>query len=142
MGYNLAKRKMKKKLIKFFIVVLMLVGVITPLAIKATNAKNQTNSFINSKGYYISATFEATEDNWKCRIYLKYDGTFLMSEREGRDRNTTTGTYSLSNEITKGGQASVSFYVDGEYQGGATLAWPMEQDMMLFMNGFTFNKVY
>ena len=137
----MAKRKMKKTLFKLILAILLLGGYLTPLAIKAINV-NDKPSCLLSKGNYITATFEAEEDDWKCRIYLKYDGTFLMSEKEGRDRTTTSGTYSLSDEITRGGQVYVSFYVDGEYQGRATLVWPLQQDMMLLMNGYTFNKVY
>ena len=139
MGYNLANRKMNKCL-KTFLVFLMFLGTLTP-ALLATNNVNSSFKQIYVTGNYISGVFKATDDNWSCVITLKSDGTFVMVQREGRDVDTTTGTYTLSDNVYKGGQAALNLYSNGSRIGSGLLAWPEQDGLCIILEGYVFYKL-
>lgn len=139
MEYNLAKNKMRKYLFLLTIVSLFL-GVLMPLSSNASVVNNDNTAVINDGGYF-SGVFKATDDDWSCVITFKSDGSFVMVEREGQEVEPTVyGTYSLTDKIVRGQMSDINLYVNGEYIGGARLAWPLEEDMCLILDGYVFKK--
>ena len=50
------------------------------------------------------------------------------------------GGYSISDEIIKGSVSTIVFLIDGESIGEAVVAWPLEDDLCLIINGVVFKK--
>ena len=102
---------------------------------------NQSLTITNSNGNCISGNFVAREDGHIIgSLLLRSDCTFRMVERDGYDVTTTDGTYSIDDNISRGQMTSINFYVNGRSQGSATLAWPEEEGLCIFINGYIFRK--
>lgn len=50
------------------------------------------------------------------------------------------GGYSITDTINKGGISTIVFYIDGESIGEAVVAWPLEGDLCLVINGVVLNR--
>ena len=118
----------------------MLFGAFTPSLI-ANNYDNNSSVDFNFEGYYISGLFKVTDGDWSCVITLKSDGTFTMVQREGRDIESTSGTYTLSDNVSKGEQAELKLYSNGNLIGTGLLAWPMEERLCIIMEGYVLYKM-
>ena len=130
---------MKKKL--FFIALsIFLVAGINSFASKTSN-NNQTSALSYYNGNCISGNFVAREDGHIIgSLLLRSDCTFRMVEKDGYDVTTTDGTYRIDGNITRGQMADIEFFVNGRSQGTATIAWPEEQGLRIFINGYVFEK--
>lgn len=133
-----------KKYIKAFVLVVVMVMGIQVLPISAASEKNKGDKPItisNESRGCISGVFKATEDNWSGTLSLYSNCTFRFIDREGRDIQTTDGTYSMDGDIYPGATAQITFYVGGQNYGRATIAWPTEEGLQVWMNGYTFYKI-
>ena len=130
---------MKKKL--FFIALsIFLVTGINTFASKISE-NNQTLADSYNTGNCISGNFVAREDGHIIgSLLLRSDCTFRMVEKDGYDVTTTDGTYRIDGNITRGQMADIEFFVNGRSQGTATIAWPEEQGLRIFINGYVFEK--
>jgi hypothetical protein len=138
MEYNLAKLKMKKKLLFIALSVFLLAGINSFAAQKNDNNQQLT---ITNNGNCISGNFIAREDGRIVgSLLLRSDCTFRMVERDGYDVTTTDGTYSIEGNISRGQMADIEFFVNGRSQGTARLAWPEEEGLCIFINGYIFRK--
>lgn len=142
MGYNLASEKMKKWLNKLILMALMVMGLqVSPVSLASENNNDEPIAFCKVSNKCISGVFRATEDNWTGTLALYSDCTFRFTDREGRDIQTTDGTYTMDGDIYPGAIAHITFYVGGENYGAATIAWPTEEGLQVWMNGYTFYKI-
>ena len=143
MGYNLAKEKMKKNLLKGLLMTLIVVGSLfamaTPLNAKG-NMESPTEVTSNSEGC-ISGVFVAEEDGHIVgTITLNSNCTFKLVDRSDGYVTTTSGTYSIDGAISRGQMADITFYVDGRSMGTTRRAWPEDEGLCIFMNGYVFRK--
>lgn len=143
MGYNLAKEKMKKNLLKGLLMTLIVVGSLfamaTPLNAKG-NMESPTEVTSNSEGC-ISGVFVAEEDGHIVgTITLNSNCTFKLVDRSDGYVTTTSGTYSIDGAISRGQMADITFYVDGRSMGTTRIAWPEDEGLCIFMNGYVFRK--
>ena len=143
MGYNLAKEKMKKNLLKGLLMTLIVVGSLfamaTPLNAKG-NMESPTEVTSNSEGC-ISGVFVAEEDGHIIgTITLNSNCTFKLVDRSDGYVTTTSGTYSIDGAISRGQMADITFYVDGRSMGTTRIAWPEDEGLCIFMNGYVFRK--
>lgn len=130
---------MKKKLLFIALSFFMVVG-ISAFAVEV-NDDNQSLTITNSNGNCISGNFIAREDGHIIgSLLLRSDCTFRMVERDGYDVTTTDGTYSIDGNISRGQMADIEFFVNGRSQGTARIAWPEEQGLCIFINGYVFEK--
>ena len=143
MGYNLAKEKMKKNLLKGLLMTLIVVGSLfamaTPLNAKG-NMESPTEVTSNSEGC-ISGVFVAEEDGHIVgTITLNSKCTFKLVDRSDGYVTITSGTYSIDGAISRGQMADITFYVDGRSMGTTRIAWPEDEGLCIFMNGYVFRK--
>lgn len=144
MGYNLAKEKMKKQLLTSVLAILMVVGATFSSAYATTETKCDNESPVAvsiNKEACISGNFIAREDGHIIgSLLLRSDCTFRMVERDDYDVTTTDGTYLIDGNISRGQMADIEFFVNGCSQGTARMAWPEEQGLCIFINGYVFEK--
>ena len=135
---------MKKKISIIALAVFLIVGAALSTAFAASETKLDEESPIIvscEKESCISGVFRATEDNWTGTLSLYSDCTFRFIDREGRDIQTTDGIYSMDGYIYPGTTARIRLFVGGENYGTATIAWPTEEGLQVWMNGYTFYKI-
>lgn len=133
---------MKKILLLSFLVLIM-AGIQVSPALASVGNDRSKNSFVFSveTNSCIAGIFEAREDDWTGKLALWSNCTFKFVEREGREINTTEGTYSIDGDVAPGQIATITFYVNGRNYGQATIAWPLEEGLQVWMNGYTFTKI-
>ena len=130
---------MKRKLFLIALSVFMVAGINSFATSKSGNKQPNTVSINN--GNCISGNFIAREDGRIIgSLLLKSDCTFRMVERDDYDVTTTDGTYSIDDRISRGSMTTINFYVNGRSIGSATLAWPEEEGLCVFINGYIFRK--
>jgi hypothetical protein len=130
---------MKKKLL-FIVLSVFLVAGINSFAAKISD-NNQPFTLACNNGNCISGNFVAREDGHIIgSLLLRSDCTFRMVERDSHDVTTTDGTYSIDGNISRGQMADIEFFVNGRSQGTARLAWPEEEGLCIFINGYIFRK--
>lgn len=131
---------MKKLLL---VVILVLTGIrVSPTLASTECAENKESVLLSiEKSSCISGVFKATEDDWTGMLSLWSDCTFKFVEREGRNIDSTEGTYTVDGDVTPGSVATITFYVNGRNYGQATIAWPLEEGLQVWMNGYTFTKI-
>lgn len=130
---------------KLFLCLLLLIvlGIqISPVSASSGNARSNSFALLSVEtNSCIAGVFEAREDNWTGKLALWSNCTFKFVEREGRDINSTEGTYSIDGDVAPGQIATITFYVNGQNYGQATIAWPLEEGLQVWMNGYTFTKI-
>lgn len=132
----------KKSIIALAVLIIVGTAISATFAASETNLGSESPTIVsNEKGSCISGVFRATEGNWTGTLSLYSNCTFRFVDREGRDIQTTDGTYSMDGEIYPGTTARITFYVGGESYGSATIAWPTEEGLQVWMNGYTFYKM-
>lgn len=134
---------MKKNLLKGLLMTLIVVGSLfataTPLNAKG-NMESPTELTSNSEGC-ISGVFVAEEDGHIVgTITLNSNCTFKLVDRSDGYVTTTSGTYSIDGAISRGQMADITFYVDGRSMGTTRIAWPEDEGLCIFMNGYVFRK--
>lgn len=144
MGYNWAKEKMKKCIRMLVLTVVMVMGMqILPISAASENDKGDEplRSLMKAEGC-ISGYFRAQEDDWSGTFALNSDCTFSYTEREGRTiYDPIHGTYSIDGDIYPGAQTTIRWYVNGQSYGTATLAWPVQEGLMIINNGDVYRKM-
>lgn len=119
----------------------MLIGTILPTTISASENENPI-TLSSDKGSCISGYFRAQEDDWSGTFALNSDCTFSYTEREGRTiYDPIYGTYSIDGDIYPGAQTTIRWYVNGQSYGTATLAWPVQEGLMIINNGDVYKKI-
>ena len=141
MGYNWAKVKMKKRLFFIALSVLMSVGFAKVAMATQHDETNQPSSItIDSEGC-ISGIFVAEEDGHVVgTITLNSNCTFKLVDPTDGYVTTTTGSYSIDGDLRRGQMADLTFYVDGRSAGTVTIAWPENEGICIYMNGYVFRK--
>lgn len=140
-GYNLAKKEMKKSLLFMTLAILMSIG-LCEIAFAAQNneGKEPTTITNNSEGC-ISGVFVAEEDGHIVgTITLNPNCTFKLVDRSDGYVTTTTGSYSIDGNLSRGQMTDITFYVDGRSMGTTRIAWPEDEGICIFMNGYVFRK--
>ena len=95
---------------------------------------------VDSEGC-ISGVFIAEEDGHVVgTITLNSNCTFKLVDPTDGYVTTTTGTYSIDGNLSRGQMADLTFYVDGRSAGTVTIAWPENEGICIYMNGFVFRK--
>lgn len=51
------------------------------------------------------------------------------------------GGYSITDKITKGSISTIVFSIEGEPFGEGIIAWPLENDLCIVINGVAFRKI-
>ena len=139
MGYNLAKKKMKKTLVFIALSAFMIAGINSFATQESGNEQPITIS--NNNGNCISGNFVAREDGHIIgNLLLRSDCTFRMVERDEYDVTTTDGTYSIDGTISRGQITDIYFYVNGSSAGSARIAWPEDEGLCIILNGYIFRK--
>lgn len=132
---------MKKRLFFIALSVFMSVGV-AKIALATQNNEIFYPSTIstNSEGC-ISGVFVAEEDGHVVgTITLNSNCTFKLVDASDGYVTTTTGSYSIDGNLSRGQMADLTFYVDGRSAGTVRIAWPEDEGICIFMNGFIFRK--
>lgn len=134
---------MKKYLLKGLLMTLIVVGSLfaTATSLNAKgNMESPTELTSNSEGC-ISGVFVAEEDGHIVgTITLNSNCTFKLVDRSDGYVTTTSGTYSIDGAISRGQMADITFYVDGRSMGTTRIAWPEDEGLCIFMNGYVFRK--
>ena len=105
------------------------------------NDGSQSPTITNSNGNCIAGNFIAREDGHIIgSLLLRTDCTVRMVERDDYYVTATDGTYSIDDNISPGEMTSINFYVNGQSQGSARMAWPTEDGLCIFINGYVFRK--
>lgn len=142
MGYNLAKKKMKKKILTSALAAIMVAGMMIPLvsnaSLKQTKEQSPMELSVNANRC-IFGNFVAREE-WEtvATLTLQPNCEFYFINHETNEE--IGGEYTMSNDIKRGGTSDLTFFVKGKSIGRATLAWPTEEPMCVFMNGMKFEK--
>lgn len=63
---------------------------------------------------------------------------FFLTDHQSNEQ--INGGYSILDEITTGSVSTIIFFIDGESIGEAVLAWPLEDNLCLIINGVIFRK--
>ena len=58
----------------------------------------------------------------------------------GQISASDTDSMEITDTINKGGISTIVFYIDGESIGEAVVAWPLEGDLCLVINGVVLNR--
>lgn len=132
---------MKKKLFFIALSVLMSVG-FAKVALASQNEEIYHPSSITIDGEgCISGIFVAEEDGHVVgTITLNSNCTFKLVDPTDGYVTTTTGSYSIDGDLRRGQMADLTFYVDGRSAGTVTIAWPENEGICIYMNGFVFRK--
>lgn len=121
---------------------IIVAGMVSPLVSKASlkqvNEQPPTAVSIDASRCFFG-NFIARED-WETIATLTLQQNcefYLVNHKTNEDLE---GEYTMSNDIKRGGTSDLTFYVNGRSIGGATLAWPTEGPMCVYMNGMRFEK--
>ena len=134
---------MKKIVIITFSISIAFIGALLPIS--NANSKNNVNNYLETlyknDGKCIYGNFVA-DDGYITELYsltLRRNCEFSFWDRE--DGTHTQGEYTLSRDIYRGGQSTITFYVNGENYGYATIVWPTDdENPSIIMNGLRFYK--
>jgi hypothetical protein len=132
---------MKKKLFFIALSVLLSVGFAkVAMATQHDEINHPSSITVDSEGC-ISGVFIAEEDGHVVgTITLNSNCTFKLVDPTDGYVTTTTGTYSIDGNLSRGQMADLTFYVDGRSAGTVTIAWPENEGICIYMNGFVFRK--
>lgn len=72
-------------------------------------------------------------------LILTIDCEFLLLDYQSHEQ--IYGGYSISDKIIKGSVSTIDFFIEDEPIGEATIAWPLEDDLCLIINGVVFRKM-
>lgn len=133
---------MKKNTLAIALVTMMVVGIVIPLVSHASQKQSKEQPPVESvvdANRCIFGNFIAMED-WEtiATLTLQPDCEFYLVNHQTNE--DLEGTYTMSNEIKRGSTSDLTFYVNGRSIGGATLAWPTEAPMCVYLNGMKFEK--
>lgn len=71
-------------------------------------------------------------------LTLTEDCKFILIDHQSNEQ--INGGYSILGKIIKGSMSTIIFSIDGESREEAILAWPVEDDLCLIIDGVTFRK--
>lgn len=71
-------------------------------------------------------------------LSLTTDCEFFLTDHQSNEQ--INGGYSILNKITIGSVSTIIFFIDGEFIGEAVVAWPLEDNLCLIINGIVFRK--
>jgi hypothetical protein len=116
------------------------------------------NHFNNSVSTHPSIDSTIQEDFWKGVVEGCISDTFWVCVNEEiefsliltsncdffltdyQNNEKIYGGYSITDEINKGRMSTIVFYIDGETIGEALVAWPLEGDLCLIINGVVLKR--
>ncbi len=134
---------MKRNFVKGILMTMIAIGMMSATASRSfAGSDNETPIAvtINSESC-ISGVFVAEEDGHILgTITLNSNCTFKLVDRSDGYVTTTSGSYSIDGTISRGQMANITFYVDGRSMGTTRIAWPEDEGLCIFMNGYVFRK--
>lgn len=96
-------------------------------------------TWIDTVGRCISDTFVVSiNKEIVFSLTLTTNCDFFLTDYQSNER--IYGRYIIFDEIIKGSMSTIVFFIDGESIGEAVLAWPLEDDLCLIINGVVFRK--
>ena len=116
------------------------------------------NQFNIQIGEYPSFGYLSDDELWKDNVGNCISDTFVVNISEETLYSLTLtenckfflmdyhsyeqihGGYSISDEIVRGGVSTISFFINDETIGEAVVAWPLEDNLCLIINGVVFRK--
>lgn len=134
---------MRKNLVKGLLAALIVIGtmfVTSSLSYAKCNNENPINVAFDGERC-ISGAFIAEEDGHVVgTITLNSNCTFKLVDRTDGYVTTKSGSYSIDGNLSRGQMADITFYVNGRSMGTAIIAWPEDEGLCIYMNGYIFRK--
>ncbi len=102
-----------------------------------------TSNSQSEKEDCLTMSFAAYEDGQCIATFDMYSNcTFVYVNKEEEPYLTYRGTYVMDDgPIERGCDKRITIYVDGQAADRGTLAWPLQQNLMLILGEFIFTPV-